>query len=181
MERLIEMAETMILPPYALDLSLYDNDAIHTVGSFATREPFPVSVRASQGSGLPKMPWNGIEDAYLRETQQRLNALKKEREREEARTAMRVRDAWFRVDLAKRQESLYRASLLDLTRTVLDVSTQGYEAGKVAFADVIASYNAWLKTHLAAEQELSALGIAWARLENAVGVPLRLKEREACK
>jgi len=181
MERLIELGETMILPPYALDLSLYENDAIRTVGSFATREPFPVSVSASKGFGLPKKPWYGIEDAYLRETQQRLNALKKELEREEARTAMGVRDAWFRLDLAKREESLYRASLLTLTRTVLDVSTQGYEAGNVAFADVIASYNAWLETHLAAEQELSALGIAWARLENAVGVPLRLKEREACK
>lgn len=181
MERLIEMTETMILPPYTLSLSLYEDEAIHTVGSFAAKEAFPVSVRASTGFGLPKMPWYGIEDAYLRETQQRLNALKKELEREEARTATLVRDAWFRLDLAKREESLYRASLLKLTRTVLDVSTQGYKAGKVAFADVIASYRLWLETHLAAERELSALGIAWAQLEDAVGVPLRQKEREACK
>ncbi|MDZ7696407.1 MAG: TolC family protein [Deltaproteobacteria bacterium] len=151
------------------------------MGSFSSPRAFPVSVQASTGYGLPKMPWYGIEDAYLRETRQRLNALKKELEQEEARTATLVREAWFRLDLAKREESLYRASLLELTRTALDVSTQGYQAGKVSFADVIASYRTWLETDLAAERELSTLGIAWADLENAVGVSLRQEEMGACK
>jgi cobalt-zinc-cadmium efflux system outer membrane protein len=179
MERLIEMAETMILPPYTLGFSFYEDEAVNQVGSIATKEAFPVSTQASTGFGLPKMPWYGIEDAYLRQTHQELNALRRELEKEEAATMMLVRNAWFRLDLAKREESLYRNSILKLSRTALDVSTQGYEAGNVSFADVISSYTSWLDTNLAAEQKMSALGIARAQLENVLGAPLPQERKEA--
>lgn len=181
MERLIEMAETMIIPPYSLNLSLYEDEAINQVGSVSTKEGFPVSTQASTGFGLPKMPSYGIEDAYLRQTQQELNALRRELEEEEAATFTLVRNAWFRLDLAKREESLYRTSILKLSRAALDVSTQGYEAGNVSFADVISSYTSWLDTNLAAERELSGLGIARAQLENAVGAPLHQVRKEVRK
>ena len=180
-ERLIEMAETMIIPPYTLNLSLYEDEAINQVGSVATKEGFPVSTRASTGAGLPITPWYGIEDAYLRQTQQELNALRRELEKEEAATFTLVRNAWFRLDLAKREESLYRGSILELTRTALEVSTQGYEAGKVSFADVISSYRSWLDANLAADRELSNLGIAHAQLENVVGAPLNEERKEMPK
>ena len=172
MERLIEMAETMILPPYTLGFSFFEDDAVNQVGSVATREDFSITTQASTGFGLPKMPWYGVEDAYLRQTQQELNALRRDLEKEEAATMMLVRNAWFRLDLSKREEALYRTSILNLSRTALDVSTQGYEAGNVSFADVITSYTSWLDVNLAAERELSALGIARAQLENVVGAPL---------
>ena len=181
MERLIEMAETMIIPPYTLNLSLYEDEAINQVGSVATKEGFPVSTRASTGSGLPIMPWYGIEDAYLRQTQQELNALRRELEKEEAGTITLVRNAWFRLDLAKREESLYRNTILKLSRAALDVSTQGYEAGNLSFADVISSYTSWLDVNLAAAREMSALGIARAQLENVVGAPLHQERKEVPK
>lgn len=181
MERLIEMAETMIIPPYTLNLSLYEDEAINQVGSVATKEGFPVSTQASTGFGLPKMPWYGIEDAYLRQTQQELNALRRELEKEEAGTFTLVRNAWFRLDLAKREESLYRNTILKLSRAALDVSTQGYEAGNVSFADVISSYTSWLDTNLVAEREMSALGIARAQLENVVGATLHQERKEVPK
>ncbi len=180
-ERVIEMAETMIIPPYTLNLSLYEDEAINQVGSMATKDGFPVSTKGSTGFGLPKMPWYGVQDAYLRQTQQELNALRSDLEKEEAGTFTLVRNAWFRLDLAKREESLYGASILELTRTALEVSTQGYEAGNVSFADVISSYGSWLDANLAAERELSALGIARAQLENAVGAPLDQERKEVPK
>jgi cobalt-zinc-cadmium efflux system outer membrane protein len=181
MERLMEMAETMILPPYTLGFSVFEDNAVAQVGSLANGKDFPVTTQASYGFGLPKMPWYGVQDAYLRQTQQELNALKKDLEKEEAATMMQVRNAWFRLDLAKREEALYRNSILKLTKAALDVSTQGYEAGKVSFADVISSYTAWLDTRLAAEREMSAMGIARAQLENAVGAPLQPARKEAVK
>jgi len=180
-ERVIEMAETMIILPYTLNLSLYEDEAINQVGSVATKEGFPVSTRASTGSGLPIMPWYGIEDAYLRHTQQELNALRRELEKEEAGTITLVRNAWFRLDLAKREESLYRNTILKLSRAALDVSTQGYEAGNLSFADVISSYTSWLDVNLAAAREMSALGIARAQLENVVGAPLHQERKEVPK
>ncbi|MBU1903250.1 MAG: TolC family protein [Proteobacteria bacterium] len=181
MERLLEMAETMILPPYTLNLSLYEDEAVTQVGSVATKEGFPVSTEASTGFGLPKMPWYGVEDAYLRQTQQELNALRRDLEKEEASTITLVRNAWFRLDLANREESLYRNTILKLSRDALDVSTQGYEAGNVSFADVISSYNSWLSVNLAAEQKMSDLGIARAQLENVVGALLHQERKEGAK
>jgi len=181
MERLIEMAETMILPPYTLGFSFFEDDAVTQVGSVATRQDFQVTTQASTGFGLPKMPWYGIQDAYIRETQQDLNALRRDLEKEEAVTMMLVRDAWFRLDLAKREEVLYRTSILKLSRAALDVSTQGYETGNVSFADVISSYETWLEANLAAERELSALGIARAQLENVVGTSLHQERKEVPK
>jgi len=181
MERLIEMAETMILPPYTLGFSFFEDEAVTQVGSVAAREDFSITTKDSIGSGLPIMPRYGIEDAYLRQTQQELNALRRELEKEEAATFTLVRNAWFRLDLAKREESLYRGSILELTRTALEVSTQGYEAGKVSFADVISSYRSWLDANLAADRELSNLGIAHAQLENVVGAPLNEERKEMPK
>ena len=181
MERLIEMAETMIIPPYTLGFSFFEDEAVSQVGSVATQEDFSVTTKSSTGSGLPIMPWQGVQDAYLRQTQQELNALRRELEKEEAGTFTLVRNAWFRLDLAKREESLYRTSILELTRMALEVSTQGYEAGNVSFADVISSYRSWLDANLAAERELSALGIARAQLENVVGTSLHQNRKEVPK
>ncbi len=172
MERLIELAETKILPQYTLGLSFYEDITAVRVGTNGRKADFPVSTRASRGAGLPLRPWYGMDDAYIRETRQRLNALKKELQNAEANTDLLVREAWYRLDLAKRDETLYRKSVLKLAKDALDVSTRGYEAGNVSFADVIASYGSYLDQSLSAERKLSDMGVAWADLERVVGVPL---------
>ena len=105
MERLIELAETRILPQYTLGLSFYEDITTVRVGTSAQKADFPVSTRASRGAGLPLKPWYGIDDAYIRETRQTLNALKKELQNAEAATDLLVREAWYRLDLAKRDET----------------------------------------------------------------------------
>ena len=178
MERLIELAETRILPQYTLGLSYYEDITTVRVGTNARKADFPVSTRASRGAGLPLRPWYGIGDAYIRETQQRLNALRKTLQNAEAETDLLVREAWYRLDLAKRDENLYRKSVLKLAKDALDVSTRAYEAGNVSFADVIASYGLYLNQNLSAERKLSDMGVAWADLEMVVGSSLSPKKKE---
>jgi outer membrane protein TolC len=167
------MAETMILPPYTLNLSLYEDEAATTVGSAAKKERFPITSKVSKGAGLPKMPWYGAEDAYLRETRQKLSALTENLKEAEMITNTLVRNAWFELDRARRETSLYRDEVVKLSRSALDVSTRGYESGNVTFADVIDSYTIWLKANLTLERNRSDLGIAWAELEQVVGASLR--------
>ncbi|MBW1696484.1 MAG: TolC family protein [Deltaproteobacteria bacterium] len=179
MERMIEMAETMVLPPYTLKFSFYEDEAVTMVGSQAQRSTFAVTTEASRGAGLPKMPWYGSEDAYLRETRQKLSALKDELRKAEVLTNTLVRNAWFELDRAKRETSLYYDEVVKLSRSALDVSSRGYESGNVTFADVIDSYTIWLKANLALERNRSDLGIALAVLEQVVGISpvTRSKER----
>ena len=165
MERMIEMAETMILPPYTLNLSLFEDESVDMVGSSAKKEPFPVKTEAARGAGLPKMPWYGTEDAYLRETRQRLYALREELKKAEAVTNTMVRNAWFELDRDRRERFLYHDEVVQLSRSALDVSTSGYTAGTVTFADVIDSYTTWLRANLTLERTRSDSGIARADLE----------------
>ncbi len=83
-----------------------------------------------------------------------------------------VRKGWFDLDRARRERSLYKDRLIDLSLTSLDVSTRGYESGKVSFADVIASYTGWLDVNLVSERRNSDLGIARAELERRIGTKL---------
>ncbi len=171
MERMIEMAETMIYPPYSLSLSLFQDEAIAQVGTMAMKEPFAVKTTASVGAGLPRMPWYGTNDAYLRETRQKLGALREELKKTEDETIFRVREAWFRLDRAGRQEALYAQRVVNLSQVALEVSTRAYETGNIAFADVIESYISWLNNRLSLEKEKRNLGIARSELEEAVGAP----------
>jgi len=173
MERMVEMAETMILPPYTLNLSLYEDEAVMKTGSAAMKESFPVSTSASRGAGLPKMPWYGTQDAYLRQTRQKLRALREDLRRAEAMTATMVRNAWSELDRARREAALYGNTLIDLSRSALDVSTRGYESGTVSFADVTGSYTNWLRVRLTLDRKRSDIGIALADLEEAVGTALK--------
>ncbi len=170
MERMIELAETRIYPAYSLNLSLYADEAVARVGTARTGEPFAVATTASMGAGLPKMPWYATGDAYVRETRQRLEALRARLRGAEARVRFEVRTAWSELDRAAREAALYGQSIVSLSQAALEVSTRGYETGKVGFADVTASYTTWLKANLTLARKRADLGVARAELDRAVGV-----------
>ena len=89
-----------------------------------------------------------------------------------AETLNQVRERWFDLDRALREKTLYQGTVVGLAKSALDVSTGGYESGNVSFADVINSYDLWLSTNLTIEKKIGEFHIAWARLEQAVGVQL---------
>ncbi|MBM4333373.1 MAG: TolC family protein [Deltaproteobacteria bacterium] len=173
MERMIEMAETMIYPPYSPGFSLFPNETIAQTGTMRMKEPFPAKTLASTGVGLPRNPWYGTNDAYLRETRQKLAALREELRKKEDETVTKVREAWFRLDRAKREEELYAVRVVNLSQASLEVSTRAYGTGNVAFADVIMSYTGWLNDNLALEMKRSEMGMAQADLEEVLGGPWR--------
>lgn len=172
MERMLELAETMILPQYSLGLSYYDDEAVLQVGSAAVKPDFSDRTTASVGAGLPKSPWFGTKDAWLNGTRRSLDALRADLKKAAAATNNQVRNAWFEMDKAKREAALYRDTVVGLSKSALDVSTRGYESGTVSFADVIGSYTNWLKVGLALARKVTDIGVARAELEQAVGTSL---------
>ena len=172
MERMVEMAETMIQPAFSQNYSLFTDEAVLQVGSAAMKPTFNTTISPTRGKGLPRNAWFGTQDTYLRETRQKLNALRADLVDAEARTRLMVRTAWFDLDQARRERSLYKDRLLELSQTSLDVSTRAYESGSVSFADVISSYTGWLDVNLAGERRNSDVGVARAELERRVGAKL---------
>lgn len=172
MERMVEMAETMIQPAFSQNDSLVDAAAVVQVGSAGMKPTFGKSLSPTRGKGLPKNAWFGSRDAYLRETRHKLEGLRADLVDAEARTRLLVRKGWFELDRARRERNLFKNRLVELAKTSLDVSTRGYESGSVSFADVIASYTGWLEVNLAGERRNSDLGIARVELERRIGTKL---------
>ncbi len=170
MAAMIAMAETMILPQFATSLSRFDDKAVLEVGSAAKMATFKTTTSAKRGAGLPKSPWFGTNDAYLNRTRQQYRAAIDVLKKTENALTAKVREAWFDYDLAQRESNLYRTRIIGLSLAALDVSTRGYESGKVGFADVIASYTNWLDNSLALERKTSDLGIAEAFLAATIGI-----------
>lgn len=183
LERMLELAETMIYPNFSQGLSLFEGDEVSRVAGEG-RPPggsgegemegaagsFPVTAAAAAGFGLPKMPWFGSDDAYLRQMRQRIGSLQNELEATLAGTTLGVREGWFRFDKARRQEALYRDRVAPLSKANLDSAAKGYAAGLLGFTDLIESANGWLTTNLALARAEADVLIAGAELDAAVGV-----------
>lgn len=169
LDAMIEMTETMLLPAFDTGFSRYKDQAIRQVGTQAGQATFATRTTASAGAGLPKRPWPGLADAYLREMRQKRQAMQEELNRMRDATLALVRQKWFALDRARREKRLYQNTLVQLSEAALEVSTSGYESDKVAFADVIASYTLWLDTNLSLAEKRSAYATSLAELEQAVG------------
>ncbi len=185
-ERMLELAETMVYPGFSQGLSLFEGDLVSGVkgeglaeaaGMTDSQGGSALATPAGSGGGLPKMPWYGSDDAYLRQLRQRLISLNQTLAATRAATRLGVRKAWFSVDRAKREEALYRQRVVPLVRANLDSATQGYSAGQVAFADLVTSANAWLSENLALARSEADLYQARADLDAAVGTSQRIRRR----
>lgn len=169
METMILMAETMIQPTLGPNLSRYANRPVQTAGTGAIRPAFSTDNTVQRGAGLPKMPWYGTQDAYLRETRQKLLALRGELVNDEAQTRFMVMERWQVLDQAVREATLYGRSVVDLSETSLSVSTREYESGKIPFAEVIDSHTLWLKSRLTLARKRSEIGRSRANMLRVVG------------
>lgn len=181
MELMIEMAETEIYPGAVPNLSLTENRAVTGTGTMKMEEPFSITTPASMGSGLPRMPWTNLSEAYLRETRQELSALKEELRAKEAETTADVREAWFAVDRAGREASVYKNEIESLSRLNYAVSSKAYETGSVAFSDTMEAVLLMFDTQLTAERKKADFFIALADLYKTVGVSKKGLSKEKDK
>ena len=168
-ERMIEMAETEIYPRFTQNLSLFENKAVNQVGTIRTEAPFADVASASTGDGLPKNSWFGLDDAYLRETRENLEAQRTELKNAENRMRFRVREGWFKLDRAIREERLYTIKIRELSRLSAEVTGMRYEAGVAEMRDVIEFYMTWFEARLTSERKKSDIETSRADLQETVG------------
>lgn len=170
---MIEMAESMVQQPFTLNLSTYEDEAINTTGTGASKPSFPEKTMASMKTGSPLKPWFGVDAPWLNQTKQNFLSLKQNLVKEENAADRMVMQAWFLVDKDKRELDLYKNRILSLSRSALDVSTRGYEAGSISFSQAIGSYTYWLKVKLTIAKKQTELGSSIANLEKVIGISFR--------
>ncbi len=172
MERMLQMAEREVVPGFALDLSLFENQPLLKDGTMAMSEPFPVAVPAAAGEGTPVRAFSGRNAGYVRETRQRLAALREEIRAEEESTVTRVREAWFASDRARREERLWSERVVELTRLAGETMERSYRAGRATLAEALESARVARESELAAARRHADAGQALAALEMTIGAPL---------
>ncbi|MFH0727420.1 MAG: TolC family protein [Pseudomonadota bacterium] len=170
MELMIEMAETEIFPGFTGNLSLTDNRAVTRAGTMRMQEPFSVTSEAGAGAGIPRDSGFGLGEAYLRETKQKLTALRRELSGEEALTASMVQDAWLTADRARRQFLLYKDRITAYAQLDFSAAAKAVESGGKSFPELIGTATALFETRLAVEKSASDLGRALAELREITGV-----------
>jgi outer membrane protein, heavy metal efflux system len=173
MELMTEMAETEIFPGFTQNLSLTENKAVNQTGTMRMTEPFAVTFEASAGAGLPKNSGYGLAETYLRETRQKLTALRRELSGDEAQTNAIVREAWFAADRARRMLLLYKDRVASFSRLDFTTSLKGVESGAMPFSELIGTVTALFETRLSVEKTAGDLGRAMAELKEIAGVSWR--------
>ena len=113
----------------------------------------------------------------MRETREKLEALRNELKNAENVIRFRVREGWFKLDLAIREERLYTKKIRELSRLSAEVTGLRYEAGVAEMRDVIEFNMTWFEARLTSERKKSEIEIARADLEeidrNIVAIRLR--------
>jgi cobalt-zinc-cadmium efflux system outer membrane protein len=172
-ENMIEMSESMILEPFTLGLSTFEDEAVNSIGSGAAKPSFPEKTMATMKNNRPAKAWYGIDDPWLNQTRQNLAGLKQTLVEKENATDRMVRNAWFNSDKNLRELRLYKDKILPLSKSALDVSTREYESGSIPFSQAIGSYTYWLKVKLTIARKKTDLGTAVANLERVIGSSFR--------
>ena len=172
MELMIQMVEREVVPGFSLDLSLLENSPLEQAGTMAMSEPFPPSVPAAEGIGTPVRAFSGRTAGYLRETRERLAALREELRGAERSTVARVREAWFAYDRARREEQLWAKRVGEMTRLASETMERSYRAGRATLPEALESARVARESALNAARRRADAGQAWAALEMAVGAPL---------
>jgi outer membrane protein TolC len=170
---MIEMSETMIEARSDLGFSTFEADFVNSTGSGASKEAFSTKTMAAMKNNSPNRAWYGVNEPWLQQTRQTLSSLKSTLESRENATDRMVRSAWFKADKNKREYALYKARILPLAKSALDVSTKEYEAGSIPFSQAIDSYTYWLKVKLTIAEKRAGYGASFAELENITGKQLR--------
>jgi outer membrane protein TolC len=172
MERMIEMTEREVVPGFSLDLSLFENSPLEQAGTMAMSEPFPSSVPAAEGTGTPVRVFSGRTAGYVRETRERLAALREEIRGAEQSTVARVREAWFAYERAGREEQLWAQRVVELTRLAGETTERSYRAGRATLPESLESARVARESALTAARRRADAGQAWAALEMMIGAPL---------
>ena len=86
-----------------------------------------------------------------------------------------MKDAYVRLDTAKRLFELYRDVQISLARQAYNDAAAGYAADRVEFLNVIDALRRWLRFLLDSDRAVRDYHQAHARLESAVGGSLARK------
>jgi len=122
------------------------------------------------------LPWfTGKHGAEVARLEHALRADQAAVETAQNKALFEVRDAWFKVESARKSLVLFKGELLPKSAQSADVSRANYEKDKASFLDLLDAERSLRDVKLKYSQALVQYEMAVADLERAVGGPVRSK------
>jgi outer membrane protein TolC len=122
------------------------------------------------------LPWfTGKHGAEVAKLEHALRADRAAVETAQNKALFEVRDAWFKVESARKSLVLFKGELLPKSTQSADVSRANYEKDKASFLDLLDAERSLRDVKLKYSQALVQYEMAVADLERAVGRPVRSK------
>jgi hypothetical protein len=171
MAAMIELAEQATYPELSAGLSFMEGISQETQGTGKDREPFSTRPKTKAD------PWFGSKESYLREVRESELGARARVVATRDRTLFRVKEAYVQLDTAKRLFELYRDVQLSQAREAYSDAAAGYAADRVEFLNVIDALRRWLRFLLDSDRAVRDYHQAHARLENAIGGPLKMESK----
>jgi outer membrane protein TolC len=169
MRLLIEMAEKRFYPDFTLGMSIFENRILKQVGTDAPEPAFPTRPMVKEAN------WFGSNDAFIRETRIKYEALEKEIEELKNSTVYEIDQALYRYENAFRLRTLYEARLVPKTKLTVEINETMYITGKVDFMDLLNSQQLYLNYSLSLKKAVKDMNVEAARLERLVGSAIDVK------
>ena len=119
--------------------------------------------------------WFGKEDAYVREVEVKLDAMKQMITNMEDKTRYMVKMHHFGANTAKRTAALYENTLIPQAQQALAAASTAYQAEKIDFLNLLDAERMLLNFRLAKQQALLDHEQHMAQLEQVIGVAIPKK------
>jgi outer membrane protein TolC len=116
--------------------------------------------------------WTQRIEAARRQARQQSSATQHELKSTRNLVAFRIFDAWSRLESQQQTLAVLDNELIPNARQTYDVSLIAYQAGQSDFLSLIDNWQRWLEFELMRHREAVDLQLAWADLQQEVGLQL---------
>ncbi|OGP29629.1 MAG: hypothetical protein A2073_07985 [Deltaproteobacteria bacterium GWC2_42_11] len=169
MRLMIEMAEKQFYPDFTPGFSIFQNRIIKQVGTSAEEMPFSDMPMVRGGN------WFGRNDAYIRETKFKYQAMNKMLDGLKNMTISEINDAVYRYENAGRFYKLYESKLVPKSELTVDIAGALYVNRKIDFMDLITSQELFLKYSLMLKESVKNMNIEAVKIERLAGGELEAR------
>ncbi len=165
MSLMIDMAKKKFYPDFTLGYSYFQDNKVMQTGTQAMMPAFMTAPMTMHR----KDSWYAKNDAYIREVMEKYDAMLNMREAKVDKLISDIRDTYFKIDKAQREERLYESNLLFKAKEALDVARVGYETGRVSFLDVLDADTMWLNFNIKHYKAKKDISVNIANIEKLLG------------
>ena len=167
MQRVIRLSERRFYPDFDAGYSRFQNSMSKQVGSNAKRAAF--SNRPKITANIKGGNFFATNDAYLRETKDKVTALQAKIKALKTQTADDLQQATTRYQSQQRNYVLYQDKILPKALSALEIAKNNFETGEGSFMGIMQAQEAIFRYRLLSFKAIKDMNMMVAKIQRIMG------------